>query len=157
MDYATLNQIELDSFGNTLIRWRKPNGEWHRTSVGPGGDVEAQLAAVDDHLTNRGLDTKGQPYSCSLDPADSEAIVTLTNAVREDPKGATVRKITVTETGEFAVAIEKTDGELVTRTVGKGELLREVKLAGYEPGEFVPEVMPAPEPKPKPAPKAKRK
>lgn len=52
---------DLKNGGHTLIRFCKQivdddgtvlSEQYHRTSVAPGGDVEAQMATVNDHLEN---------------------------------------------------------------------------------------------------------
>lgn len=59
---STLNQIEIDAFGNVLMRIAKLviDGEqvlakeWHRSSVAVGADINAQMAAVNADLVQQG-------------------------------------------------------------------------------------------------------
>ena len=49
-----LDKRWIDENGIILIRFKKPDGGWHRTSIEPGIDAAAQMAAVNAHLESMG-------------------------------------------------------------------------------------------------------
>lgn len=59
---TVVNQIEVTENGHIQIRFavqlvedgRVLDSKWHRTTVEPGGDVDAQIAAVNLHLLAMG-------------------------------------------------------------------------------------------------------
>ena len=60
-----IDRIEIDRDGAISIRFGlllvdggiEIDCKWHRTAVEPGGDIDAQLAAVDAHLSSAGKAT----------------------------------------------------------------------------------------------------
>ena len=55
------NQIEITGNGTIFMEWRKLSSDgdpldYHRTSFAPGSDVDAQIAAVNNHLVSMGFD-----------------------------------------------------------------------------------------------------
>lgn len=51
---TTLDRRWVDENGIVFIRFRKPDGGWHRTSVEPGQDVDKTMEAVNAHLERMG-------------------------------------------------------------------------------------------------------
>lgn len=59
---TVVDQIEVTRAGNIQIRFalllledgKELDSKWHRTAIEPGGDVDAQLAAVNEHLVQMG-------------------------------------------------------------------------------------------------------
>lgn len=47
---ADLDRVSKDSFGNTLIRWKKEDGGWHRAAIMSSQNADEVLDAVDRHL-----------------------------------------------------------------------------------------------------------
>lgn len=60
MKTLVINQIEILNDGTIQIRMSKLSSDgdligYHRTSVAPGGDVDAQFAAVNAHMEQEGF------------------------------------------------------------------------------------------------------
>ena len=58
---VAFNQIEITGNGTIFMEWRKLSSDgdpldYHRTSFAPGCDVDAQIAAVNNHLVSMGFD-----------------------------------------------------------------------------------------------------
>ena len=58
---VAFNQIEITGNGTIFMEWRKLSSDgdpldYHRTSFAPGSDVDAQIAAVNNHLIEMGFD-----------------------------------------------------------------------------------------------------
>jgi len=59
---TVIDQIEITRSGHIQIRFGllivedgvEISCQWHRTNVEPGGDIDAQIAAVSDHLVAMG-------------------------------------------------------------------------------------------------------
>lgn len=49
-----LNQKYVDKNGTLLLRFVKPDGGYHRTSIMPGQDPDTQMQAVNAHLERMG-------------------------------------------------------------------------------------------------------
>lgn len=49
-----LDRIEIDSDGVVFVRLVKDNGEYHRTTLPPGIDVNQQMGYVNAHLASMG-------------------------------------------------------------------------------------------------------
>lgn len=84
-----VNLIEFQDDGTILIRYKKDNGEYHRTSIPPSIDANRQLQAVDDHLaTMNGISRTSAAAKALLknasDVSRSEAIETTTPEVPSD-------------------------------------------------------------------------
>ena len=54
---TTVNKIDVAEDGTLMVRFLKTNGGWHRTSIEPGEDVNAQMARVNAHLQALGQGT----------------------------------------------------------------------------------------------------
>ena len=78
---TVVDQIEITRSGHIQIRLglllvedgKEIDCKWHRTVVSPGGDVDAQIAAVNTHLQSM-----GRP---SVDPNKSGLIRSITQLV----------------------------------------------------------------------------
>ena len=51
---SSVNRIDVAPDGTLQIRFLKDDGGWHRTSIEPGEDVDAQMARVNAHLQQLG-------------------------------------------------------------------------------------------------------
>jgi hypothetical protein len=51
---TTLDKQQIDRNGIILLRFIKPDGTYHRTSIMPGQDADAQMQAVNNHLEQMG-------------------------------------------------------------------------------------------------------
>ena len=60
---TVVDQITVTRFGHVHLRFGllvvedgvEIGHQWHRTAVEPGGDVDAQIALVNEHLTRMGF------------------------------------------------------------------------------------------------------
>ena len=57
---TTLDKNEVDKNGIVLLRFRKPDGGYHRTSIMPGQDAEKTMEAVNNHLQQMGHTVVGE-------------------------------------------------------------------------------------------------
>ena len=49
-----VNRVDSSPTGVLQIRMKVDGGTWHRTTIEPGQDIDAQMAAVDAHLAAMG-------------------------------------------------------------------------------------------------------
>lgn len=108
---TVIDQIEITRDGSVQIRMAKEvidddgsvlSQEWHRTSLPPGGDIDLQMATVNEHLTT-GL-------NCAPVEASDIARVKSYLPIAWTPEVLTRHAAKVEEQAE---AIQKREGDAV--------------------------------------------